>query len=409
MSRLDPLFIRARAASRQLPELDRPALLAAMAEAVRQDTDAILEANALDVDAAVADGVSAALVDRLRLDSGRLAAIADAVDEVAALPDPLNRVLRGWRMPNGIDVRQVTSPFGVMGMIYESRPNVTVDAAALAIKAGSAVILRGSSSAMNSNMRLADAMRRGLGDAADAVQLIASPDRALVTELLHARGKVDLVIPRGGESLIRHVVDNARVPVIETGTGNCHVYVDAAADLDMALSIVLNSKLQRPGVCNATESLLVHRNVAEQFLGALGPRLRDAGVELRADPDAMKFLPGATPVAEEDWATEYLDLILAVGLVDGVDQAIEHIGTYGTGHSEVIVTADLSTAGKFQRQVDAAVVYVNASSRFTDGQQMGFGAEIGISTQKMHARGPVGLEELVSSRYLAVGEGQIRP
>lgn len=409
---LHALLRGARAAQRALPAGPRDDGLRSVAAALRRHVDEVLRANEADVARETEKGTSAALVDRLRLDADRLEAIAAACEQVARLPDPLHRVLRGWRLDAGPDVREVTVPFGVIGVIYESRPNVTVDAAALALKAGSAAVLRGSASALASNRSLVAAMREGLRDAGlpeDVMTLIDSPDRRYVGELLAARGEVDLAIPRGGASLIAHVVETAKVPVIETGVGVCHVYVHAAADLAMAERIVLNAKTQRPGVCNAAETLLVDADAARAFLPVVAERLRAAGVELRGCERTRSIVGSAvTPAEAADWAEEYLDLILAVRVVDGLEEAIEHVGRYGTRHSEAIVTGDRSAARRFQEAVDAAAVYVNASTRFTDGFVFGFGAEIGISTQKMHARGPMGLEQLVTRKYLVDGSGEVR-
>ncbi|MEJ2665515.1 MAG: glutamate-5-semialdehyde dehydrogenase [Deinococcales bacterium] len=408
---LDALLKGAREASRGLARADRDAALLAMADAIERHAADILEANAQDVAGERRRGTSAALVDRLTLDVERLHGIAQGCRQVAALPDPLGRVLDGWRLANGLDVRKVTAPFGVIALIYESRPNVTVDASALAVKAGSAMVLRGSSNALSSNRALVTVMRAGLASAGlpeDVVQLVDSADRALVTELLEARGRVDLVIPRGGAGLIRHVVENARVPVVETGVGNCHVYVHATADLAMAESIVYNAKVQRPGVCNAAETLLVDAAVADAFLPAALAKLRAAGVELRGCERARAVVADVAPADASDWETEYLDLTLAVKVVDGLDDALAHIARYGTQHSEAIVTRDLVSAERFRSEVDAAAVYVNASTRFTDGFAFGFGAEIGISTQKLHARGPMGLAEIVTYKYLVDGDGQVR-
>ncbi len=408
---LTQLLRRAREASRGLARANRNAALSAVADALISHTSDILAANVKDVSAEKRKGTPDALVDRLTLSETRVANIAEAVRLVAALPDPLYRVLDGKRLENGLRVQKVTVPFGVIGMIYESRPNVTVDAAALTLKAGSAALLRGSANALHSNRVLVRVMRTALHTAGlpeDAVQLIDSPDRALVTELLEARGEVDLVIPRGGASLINHVVENAKVPVIETGVGNCHVFVDASANLEHAEAIILNAKVQRPGVCNAAETLLVHEAVAARFLpGALGA-LSSAGVTLYADEATRHLYPDARPATERDWETEYLDYTLAVKVVENVDEAIRHINRYGTQHSEAIVTASMENARRFQEDVDAAAVYVNASTRFTDGFVFGFGAEIGISTQKLHARGPMGLAEMVTHKYLIEGEGQTR-
>lgn len=408
---LGPLLDAARQASRGLARVDRVAALHAIADGLVRDESTILAANQSDVAAERAEGTQAALVDRLELSRERLHAMAAAVRQVAALPDPLGRVLDGWTLPNGVRVRKVSVPFGVIGVVYESRPNVTVDAAVLALKAGSAAVLRGSSNALASNRALVASMRAslvGLGAPEDAVQLIDSPDRALVTELLQAHGRVDLVIPRGGAGLIRHVVDTARVPVIETGVGNCHLYVDDGADLAMAERILRNAKLQRPGVCNAIETLLVHRGVAERFLPSALAGLRDAGVTLVGCERTRDLVDGVGVATDEDWATEYLDLALAVRVVDDLDAALAHIARFGTQHTEAIVTSDVGRAERFRREVDAAVVAVNASTRFTDGFEFGFGAEIGISTQKLHARGPMGLAQIVTYKYLLDGEGQTR-
>ncbi len=407
---LGDLLGRARSASRALARADRNAALVAIAEGVLGRRTDVLAANAEDVAAERAKGTSDALLDRLTLSETRLQEIADAVRQVAALPDPLHRVLADWTLPNGLEVRKVSVPFGVVGMIYESRPNVTVDAAVLALKAGSAAVLRGSANALRSNRVLAAAMREALGRAGlpeDAVQLIDSPDRRFVTELLSARGLVDLVIPRGGASLISHVVETAKVPVIETGTGNCHIFVDASADLERAKGIVLNAKVQRPGVCNAVETLLVHQDVAETFLPEMLGALSEAGVTLRGC-ERTRAIFSTDAATETDWETEYLDLELAVRVVASLDEAVTHINCYGTQHSEAILTASDENARRFQDEVNAAAVYVNASTRFTDGFEFGFGAEIGISTQKLHARGPVGLTELTTYKYLLDGQGQIR-
>lgn len=402
----------ARDASRQLAAAERAAALEAIADALEADAAGLLAANAVDVAAEEERGTPAALIDRLRLSEERLSGIAAAVREVAGLPDPAGRVLAGWRQPNGLEIRQVTVPFGVIGMIYESRPNVTVDAAALILKAGSAAVLRGSASALNSNRALVATMQRALetsGLPAAAIQFIDSPDRQLVTDLLSARGQIDLVVPRGGSSLIRHVVENARVPVIETGVGNCHIFVDSSADLSVATDIIRNAKLQRPGVCNAVETVLVHADVADRLLPQLLPGLEQSGVELRLDERALPFARSGVPASDSDWDEEYLDLILAVKVVDSLAEAIEHICRHGSGHSEAILTSDLAAAGRFQNEVDAAAVFVNASTRFTDGFEFGFGAELGISTQKLHARGPMGLDALVTSKYLVSGQGHSRP
>ncbi|MEX2536152.1 MAG: glutamate-5-semialdehyde dehydrogenase [Trueperaceae bacterium] len=408
---LNGLLARSRAAARTLARSDRRAGLLLMADALEANAGAIIEANRNDVDAERRRGTPASRIDRLAVDEARLSGIAGAVRQIAELPDPLGRVLDGWRLENGLEVRKVTVPFGVIGMIYESRPNVTVDAASLALMAGSSAVLRGSANALASNRVLVQVMRGALetgGLPKDAIQLIDSPDREYVTELLSARGKVDLVIPRGGASLISHVVENAKVPTIETGVGNCHVYVDGAADLGKAHRIAFNAKVQRPGVCNAAETLLVHAAVADDFLPEMLRELEGAGVVLVGCPRARGYGVAMEPATEADWAEEYLDLKLAIRVVDDLDAALEHIDRYGTQHSDAIVTEDRFAARRFQAEVDAAAVVVNASTRFTDGFEFGFGAEIGISTQKLHARGPMGLAEIVTYKYLVDGEGQIR-
>ena len=388
----------------------KDAVLAAMADHLDRAHDRILEANAADLERARAEGVSTALQDRLTLTPDRLRGVADGLRALTELTDPVGEVVRGWRLPNGLDIRQVRVPLGVVAMVYEGRPNVTVDAAGLAIKSGNACVLRGSSSAIGSNRVLAELLREALageGLPEDAVGLVTDTRRESVRALAHARGLVDLLIPRGGAGLIEAVVTDASVPVIETGVGNCHVYVDAAADLAKARSIVVNSKTHRPSVCNAAETLLVHRDVAEAFLPDVTDALRSAGVELRGDSTAQGLadMGSASP---EDWDAEYLDLVLAVRVVDGVDDAIGHIAAHGTRHTEAVVTEDRAVARRFTGEVDAAAVMVNASTRFTDGGEFGFGAEVGISTQKLHARGPMALPELTTTKYLVDGDGQIR-
>ena len=418
---LDAALQRARVAARLLPAIDRSAVLKRIADALRRDAPAILAANGDDVSRARDAGVAAALVDRLALSSARLAAIADAVVQVADLPDPVGRVVEGWRLPNGLEVRSVTVPFGVIGMVYESRPNVTVDAFALAFKAGSAAVLRGSADALASNRALVASMRGALAaapgvpaEAVDALTLIDDPERARVTELLQARGRVDLVIPRGGAGLIRHVVETARVPVIETGVGNCHLYLHDDGDRDMALALLLDGKVRRPGVCNALETLLVHHDAAADWLPRAAAALREHGVALHACERSRDVLAaaghgeGVHAATEEDWATEYLGPEIAVRVVDGLDDAIAHVHRFGSQHSEAIVTRSRAAGRRFQAEVDAAVVYVNASTRFTDGFEFGFGAEIGISTQKLHVRGPMGLRALVTVKHLVDGDGQTR-
>lgn len=394
---------RARAASRALallPTVAKDQALQSAAEAITANTRQILAANAEDLKAARAAGTPTAMLDRLALDPSRVDGIAAGLRQVAGLPDPVGEVLRGYTLPNGLQLREQRVPLGVIGMIYEGRPNVTVDAFGLALKSGNAVLLRGSSSAARSNQALVEVLRGSLVSEdlpADAVQLLSSDDRSTVTHLIQARGLVDVVIPRGGASLIDTVVRDAQVPTIETGVGNCHVYVDAGADLDVAERILLNSKTRRPSVCNAAETLLVDAAIAGHAAPRLVAALQDAGVTVHLDPD------------EDNLRREYLSMDIAVAVVDGVDAAIAHINEYGTGHTEAIVTTNMAAAQRFSDCVDAATVMVNASTSFTDGEQFGYGAEIGISTQKLHARGPMGLPELTSTKWIAWGDGQVRP
>lgn len=382
-----------------------------MADALWERRDFIFERNAEDVESARHAGLSPALIDRLLLNEGRLEGICKSLHEVAALPDPVGEIVEGWKRPNGLVLQKVRVPIGVIGVIYESRPNVTVDSVALCLKSGNCVVLRGGKEALNSNIALASVITQAAADAgvpADAIQLIDTPDREAAQVLMRLNGLIDLLIPRGGMGLIRYVVENATVPTIETGAGNCHVYVHADADLDMAVNIIVNAKTQRPSVCNAAETLLVHRDIADRFLPKAAQALWEKGVELRGCERTRKILPEAKPATEEDWETEYLDLVLAVKVVDSLDDAIAHINRYGTKHSEAIVTRDLQAARRFCELVDAAAVYVNASTRWTDGYEFGLGAEIGISTQKLHARGPMGLRELTTYKWVIWGEGQIR-
>ena len=389
----------------------KDAALEAMAQALLDSTDRILAANADDVAAAEDAGTAAHLIDRLRLDSGRVASMAQGLRDVAALPDPVGEVLRGSVLPNGLELRQVRVPFGVVGVIYEARPNVTADAAGICLKSGNAVLLRGSSSALRSNTAVVEVLRdalEGAGLPADCVALVPGEGHEPVKALMRARGLVDVLIPRGGAGLITSVVEESTVPVIETGVGNCHVYVDAGADLDMALEIVLNSKTQRTSVCNAAESLLVHQDVADRFLPAVVRALQDAGVTIHGD-DAFTAYDGVVAATDEDWDTEYLALDISAAVVPDLDAAIAHIRRHSSGHTEAIVTGSQSAARRFTAAVDAAAVMVNASTRFTDGGEFGFGAEIGISTQKLHARGPLGLPEMTSSKYVVIGDGTVRP
>lgn len=409
---------RAREAATVLRRVTRErkdAALRACASALRAETPRIVEINARDTERAREAGTSAALIDRLTLDAPRIDAIATALEEVADLPDPVGDVVRGYTLPNGLQVRQVRVPLGVVGIIYEARPNVTVDAAGLCLKSGNAALLRGSSSAQSTNEVLVDVLRGALvasGLPADAVQLVPGTSHESVKHLMTARGLVDVLIPRGGEGLIRSVVEGSTVPVIETGVGNCHVYVDKDADVDMAVRLLLNSKAQRVSVCNAAETLLVHRDIADEFLPAAMAALREAGVTVHGDEGMVAQASAAgtacAPVTDEDWAAEYYSLDIAAGIVDSLDDALAHIRRWSSGHTELIVTDSQSAAQAFIAGVDAAAVMVNASTRFTDGGEFGFGAEIGISTQKLHARGPMGLPELTTTTYVVMGEGHVR-
>ena len=385
--------------------------LCTAAEKLVERQEEILEANRKDIEAGKANGMSEALIDRLTLSAGRIEQIAEGLRQVADLPDPVGEVMDEFVRPNGMKIRKVRVPMGVIGVIYESRPNVTADAFALCFKAGSAVILKGGSDAIHSNIAITNALRDSLEECGinpDAVQLIESTDRSVTRELMKMRQYVDLLIPRGGAGLIRAVVENSRIPVIETGTGNCHIYVDKEADLDMAMKILINAKTQRIGVCNAAESLVVHRDVLDSFLPMLSAEMQKYKVLLRADESSRKLLPGSEEATEDDFAREYLDLILSVKTVDSVEEAIAHINRYHTGHSDCIVTNNKEAAEKFLNEIDSACVYVNVSTRFTDGFEFGFGAEIGISTQKLQARGPMGLREITSYKYLVSGDGQVR-
>lgn len=405
----------AAAALAPLPRAAKDAALLAIADALDARTDEIVAANAEDVAKARSAGTAEGIVDRLTLTPERVRVIAADVRNVAGLPDPVGEVVRGSTLPNGIDLRQVRVPLGVVGIVYEARPNVTVDAAALCLKSGNAVLLRGSSSAYASNTALVGVVRdavEGVGLPADAVQLVPGESRESVRELMRARGLVDVLIPRGGASLIRTVVEESTVPVIETGTGNCHVYVDAAADLDTAVRILVNSKAQRVSVCNAAETLLVHRDVADRFLPLALDALAEAGVTVHGDERVLAAAAGGkatvVPATEEDWETEYLSYDIAAAVVDSLDEAVRHIRRWSSGHTEAIVTGSQQAARRFTQLVDSTTVAVNASTRFTDGSQFGFGAEIGISTQKLHARGPMGLPELTSTKYVVTGDGHVR-
>jgi glutamate-5-semialdehyde dehydrogenase len=404
---------RARVASRALAVATRgvkDAALLAMADALTERAGEVLSANDADVRRADEADTPANVVDRLRLTSDRVSAMAEGVRDLARLPDPVGEVVRGSTLANGLELRQVRVPFGVVGMVYEGRPNVTVDAAGICLKSGNAVLLRGSSSARESNATLVDVMRDAVGASglpADAVQLVPADSRESVKELMRARGLVDVLVPRGGAGLIRSVVEESTVPVIETGVGNCHVYVDAAADLDMALAIVLNAKTDRTSVCNAAESLLVHAAVADEFLPLVVDALQGAGVTIHGDA-AFTTYEGVVAATDDDFGREYLSLDISAAVVPDLDAAIEHIRRFTTGHTEAIVTGDHAAARRFVAEVDAAAVLVNASTRFTDGGEFGFGAEIGISTQKLHARGPMGLPEMTSTKYVVIGDGHVR-
>jgi glutamate-5-semialdehyde dehydrogenase len=390
---------------------DKDAALHAMADALVQRTAEILVANAADVDAAREAGTGEHVIDRLRLDDQRVAAFAQGIRDVAALPDPVGEIVRGSTLPNGLRMQQVRVPMGVIGMIYEGRPNVTADAAAICLKAGSAVLLRGSSSAARSNAAIIAVMREAVertGLPADVIQLVPADDRSSATHLMQARGLVDLVIPRGGAGLIRAVVEQSTVPVIETGVGNCHVYVDADADLDMALDIVMNSKTHRTSVCNAAESLLVHKAVADTFVPRVVQALQEADVTVHGDATFCAADTDVVPATDDDFAAEYLSLDISARVVESIDEAIAHIRTFSSGHTEAIVTSSLAASARFTTGVDSAAVMVNASTRFTDGGELGFGAEIGISTQKLHARGPMGLTEMTTTTFVVIGEGHVR-
>lgn len=406
---------RAKEASAKLgilgaAEKNKGLLQAAKALTDRQEE--ILRANEQDMEKARASGMSQGLLDRLKLTPERIDGMADGLRQVAALDDPVGEVLSMKKRPNGLLIGQKRVPLGVIGIIYEARPNVTADAFGLCFKSGNAVILKGGSDAICSNKAIVSCLKKGLAWAGlpeEALQLIEDTDRAATQAFMKLNRYVDVLIPRGGAGLIRAVVENSTIPVIETGTGNCHIYVDETADVDMALEIIYNAKTQRIGVCNACESLVIHRQIAEAFLPLLKKKLEEKQVEIRGDEEACRIVPEFTLAAEEDWGKEYLDYILSCRLVDSIEEAIGHINRYGTKHSEAIITRDYDHAQKFLNEVDAAAVYVNASTRFTDGNEFGFGAEIGISNQKLHARGPMGLKELTTTKYIIYGSGQVRP
>jgi glutamate-5-semialdehyde dehydrogenase len=408
------MALRARSAAVTLAGVTRSvkdAALLAMADGLLAATAELIAANQLDIKAALAHGTPPPMIDRLTLTEVRISAMADGLRQVAALPDPVGELLRGSTLANGLEVRQQRVPFGVVGIVYEARPNVTVDAAGLCLKSGNVTLLRGSGSAYRSNVALVGVLRAGaesVGLPADVINLVPGDDHASVRALLRLRGLVDVIIPRGGAGLIRTVVEESTVPVIETGVGNCHIYVDADADLEMALRIVLNSKTSRPSVCNAAETVLVHRAIAPDFLALLLPALGAARVTVHGDPTVQAYDSAVLPAYDADWADEYLSLDIAVRVVVSLDQALEHIRTWSSGHTEAIVTRSLPASRRFVAGCDSAAVMVNASTRFTDGEQLGMGAEIGISTQKLHARGPMGLPELTSTKWVVTGDGHTR-
>ncbi|MFQ3548353.1 MAG: glutamate-5-semialdehyde dehydrogenase [Armatimonadota bacterium] len=405
---------KAKAAAAKLASIGtnlKDAALHAMADAFEKESDKIYVANRKDVIFAQESGISGAMLKRLELSDAKLSQMADGVRQIAALKDPVGETLQGYIRPNGMEVRKVRTPIGVIGIIYESRPNVTADAAALCLKAGNAVILRGGSEAINSNLAIADIIERAIksvGIPDGAVQIIKTTDRAAARELMTMKQYIDCLIPRGGKGLIQTVVENSSIPVIEHGDGNCHVYIDDSADLKMAEEIAFNAKVQNPSVCNAAETLLVSEQIAEKYLPIICDRLKSAGVEIRGCEKTQAICGDVKLATEEDWETEFLDLILAVKVVSGIDEAIEHIAKYGSGHTEAIVTENIKNAKRFTTEVDASAVFVNVSTRFTDGYEFGKGAEMGISTQKLHARGPMGIEEITTYKYVVHGNGQLR-
>ena len=382
-----------------------------ISKALIKNSAKIVECNKTDIENARANGLSEAIIDRLKLDEQRIRGMAKGVDDVIALQDPVGKSIDGCKHANGMTINKVTVPLGVIGIIYEARPNVTSDAAALCLKSGNAVILRGGKEAINSNSAIAQIMREAIvksGLPADCINFVTDTSRETASQMMRLNKYIDVLIPRGGAGLISAVVNNSTVPVIETGTGNCHTYVDKSADIEMAVNIVNNAKTSRPSVCNACESVLVHKDIAESFLPAMYAKLKEKNVTVKGDNGVCNILDSAEAASEDDWGTEFLDYIISAKIVEDIDEAIEHITTYGTGHSECIVTSDYANAQKFLAQIDAAAVYVNASTRFTDGGEFGLGAEIGISTQKLHARGPMGLNELTTVKYLVYGSGQTR-
>ena len=411
---IEELGKKAKAAATQGAALttdQKNSALLAMAKALRDNEDAILRANAEDMKNGKEKGLTTALLDRLKLNRDRIEGMAEGLEALAALNDPIGETIAQWKRPNGLEIARKRVPLGVIAIIYEARPNVTADAAGLTLKTGNAVILKGGSEAYRSNLCVTRVLRGALKEQGlneDLLQFVESTDREAVSVLLKLRKYIDVVIPRGGGGLIRFVVENATIPSIETGTGNCHIYMDRYGDIDMGVNIVFNAKTQRPAVCNAAETLLVHKDIAAEFLPALDRKLKEKNVEIRGCQRTCALLRDAVPAAEEDWETEFLDYILAVKIVDSIDEAIAHIARYSSGHSEAIITESYSRSRKFTETVDAAAVYVNASTRFTDGNEFGFGAEIGISTQKLHARGPMGLNALTTEKFVIHGTGQIR-
>ena len=414
MDSIELIGKRAKAASKKtavLTTVERNNALRSVGDALIKHSDEIIEANKIDIENARANGMKPALLDRLSLNGERIKGMVEGLLQVADLEDPIGEITHMKKRPNGLMIGYQKVPLGVVAIIYESRPNVTVDAFSLTFKSGNAVILRGGSDCINSNIMLVDIIRdslKSVGLDEDSIILITDTDRKYVNELMKLNEYVDVIIPRGGAGLIKNVVNNSTVPVIETGTGNCHVYVDESADLDMAVNIVYNAKTQRIGVCNACESFVVHRAIAEKFIPMVVDKLKEKNVEVRGDSFSMDIDRRIVPATEEDWGTEYLDYIISLKTVENIDEAIEHINRYNTGHSEAIVTKDYDNSRKFTQQIDAAAVYVNASTRFTDGFEFGFGAEIGISTQKIHARGPMGLDALTTGKYVILGDGQVR-
>jgi len=408
------LCIKAKLASIQMSKLSQGKknnALYKMAEALEANSEQILKANKIDIEAAKSKDLKASLLDRLSLDQKKIQTMANELREVATLEDPVGSVLATWTRPNGLIISQLRVPIGVVGVIYESRPNVTSDSAGICIKSGNAVILRGGSDALHSNVAIGDVLREtllGTNLPIDAIQIVNSPDRKDAEELMTMRDYIDVLIPRGGTDLIRTVIEKSRIPVIETGTGNCHIYVEKNADLEKATPIIINAKVQRPGVCNALEKLLIDRKIANQYLPVIIEELRKNCVEVRGDDITRTIIPEVKAATEQDWYTEYLDLVISIKVVDCLDEAIAHINKYGTHHSESIITRDFEKAKRFLKEIDSAAVYWNASTRFTDGNQFGLGAEIGISTQKLHARGPMSIQHLTTTKYVVIGNGQIR-